>query len=230
MAQARRRRPAKANPKRGSGQRNIGPMFAAFKRGFVVFATGSLAGVLATLFWQGYHSEDQGDLGSGLKDMIEQSRVLAKRRAEQVVVPEMELVDKAPRVKPQYDFYTVLPEIEEVMPKDTPPAQPPVSAAKVADKAKKPPTEPTPPKPLAPGGAYMLQVASYGQKADAERLKAKLALAGLSARVQNVTIENKNYYRVRIGPYSDYGSMTSDDYKLSQMGFKAMRLRLSQAG
>jgi len=83
---------------------------------------------------------------------------------------------------------------------------------------------------LPPGSAYMLQVASYGQRADAERLKAKLALSGMRASIQKVSIESKNYFRVRIGPYLDYGSMTSDDYKLSQLGFKAMRLRISRAG
>lgn len=76
----------------------------------------------------------------------------------------------------------------------------------------------------------MLQVASYGQQVDAERLKAKLALSGMRASIQRVSIENKTYFRVRIGPYSDYGTMTSDDYKLAKLGFKAMRLRLSRAG
>ena len=83
---------------------------------------------------------------------------------------------------------------------------------------------------LPPGSAYMLQVVSYGQQADAERLKAKLAQEGMRASIQKVSIENKDYFRVRIGPYSDYGTMTSDDYKLSKLGFKAMRLRISRAG
>lgn len=232
MAQARRTKKAKTNPKRGSGQSNAGPVFAAFRRGFAVFASGVLVGVLAILLWQGYQSEDTADLGSGLKDMIEQSRLQAQRRAEEVVPPEVVLVDKAPRIKAQYDFYTVLPEIEEVMPSGAD-APPPVSSVKVAqtpkakDKAQAPEQAA---EPISPDSTFMLQVASYGAQADAERLKAKLALGGLRASVQHVTIDRKNYYRVRIGPYVDYGSMTSDDYKLSQMGFKAMRLRLSKAG
>lgn len=232
MAQARRKK-AKTNPKRGSRSSYAGPIFAAFRRGFSVFTTGALAGVLATLLWQGYHSEDQGDLGSGLKDMIRQSKLQAQRRAEQIVPPEVVLVDKAPRVKPQYDFYTVLPEIEEVMPSDASLLAPPVSAVKVTKKPKVKDKAAAPvqtPKPVNSGSTFMLQVASYGAKAEAERLKAKLALGGMRASVQHVTIDQKNFYRVRIGPYADYGSMTSDDYKLSQMGFKAMRLRLSKAG
>jgi cell division protein FtsN len=232
MAQARRTKKAKTNPKRGSGRSNAGPIFTAFRRGFGVFASGALVGVLATLFWQGYHSEDTGDLGSGLKDMIAQSRIQAQRRAEEVVPPEVVLIDKAPRVKAQYDFYTVLPEIEEVMPSGAE-APPPVTAVKVSKNSKaenKVKAAEQKPQLVSPGTTFMLQVASYGAQADAERLKAKLALGGLRASVQHVTIDRKNYYRVRIGPYVDYGSMTSDDYKLSQMGFKAMRLRLSKAG
>jgi cell division protein FtsN len=247
MAQARRTKKAKAkaNPKRGNG-RDIKPAVAVFRQGLGFFVMGAFTGILAILFWQGYNSEEQGDMGSGLKAMINQSRVQAEKRAAETIPPEPVLVDKAPRIKPKYDFYTVLPEIEEVLPKDTSDLPPPVvavttrsestSASKskprssVNSSAPEPKTPPINHRPLPPGSAYMLQVASYAQKADAERLKAKLALGGMRASVQKVSIEKKVYFRVRIGPYSDYGTMTSDDYKLSKMGFKAMRLRLSKAG
>lgn len=232
MAQARRKKPARISPKKGARRNNIKPLLSALKRGFGLFISGALTGVLVMLFWQGYQSDSQADLGSGLREMIEQSRIQAKQRAEATVPPVPILVDNAPRVKPEYDFYTVLPEIEEVLPSDAPPAQVPnVSTAKVKNKPK-PKTVKTkkPPKPLKAGSAYMLQVASYGHRKDAQRLKAKLALGGLRASIQKVAIEKKNYFRVRIGPYKDYGSMTSDDYKLSKMGFKALRLKLSQAG
>lgn len=230
MAQARRKK-AKASPKRGIG-RNLKPTISAFKTGLGFFITGAFTGVLAILFWQGYQSDAQGDMGSGLKAMISQSKQQAEIRAAESVPPEPVLVDKAPRIKPQYDFYTVLPEIEEVLPKEAaPPPPPPVASVKTKPASKsrtKPATRDI--RTLPPGSAYMLQVVSYGQQADAERLKAKLALGGMRASIQKVSIENKDYFRVRIGPYSDYGTMTSDDYKLSKLGFKAMRLRVSRAG
>jgi len=236
MAQARRTKKtrAKANPKRAS-KGNLKPALTAFKNGLGFFIAGALTGVLSILFWQGYQSDTEGDMGSGLKAMITQSREQAAIRAAESVPPEPVLVDNAPRIKPQYDFYTVLPEIEEVLPKDTPELPPVVSVkTKTAVKSKATP-KPTSASAknaskLPSGSAYMLQVASYGQLVDAERLKAKLALNGMRASIQKVSIESKNYFRVRIGPYSDYGSMTSDDYKLSQLGFKAMRLRISRAG
>jgi cell division protein FtsN len=240
MAQARRtkKEKAKANPRRGSGG-DTNPAAVVFRQGLGFFVTGAFTGILAILFWQGYNSEEQGDMGSGLKAMIKQSKVQAEKRAAEIIPPEPVLVDKA-------DFYTVLPEIEQVLPKDTPDLPPPVVAvttrsestsasksrprASVNSSAPEPKTPPISYRPLPPGSVYMLQVASYAQKADAERLKAKLALGGMRASIQKVSIEKKVYFRVRIGPYSDYGTMTSDDYKLSNMGFKAMRLRLSKAG
>lgn len=239
MAQARRKKQAKINPKRGAGKSQIGPVFAALRRGFGLLATGALMGVLGTLMWQGYHSDNQGDMGSGLKEiMLQKQQKAAKRAADQAQSAPI-LIDKTPRAKAQYDFYTVLPEIEEVMPKDAtePLIVPQVASVKVdkKDKTSKkvveaPPKAKTNPKALKPGSSFMLQVASYGNKKVADNLKAKLALGGLRANIQKVSIEGKNYFRVRIGPYSDYGSMTADDYKLSKMGFKAMRLRLSKAG
>lgn len=123
----------------------------------------------------------------------------------------------------------MLPEFEEVLPKDAPAEVTSIAVAKSENKSKVK-AKPVVDNALKPGGSYVLQVASYGQRADAEKLKAKLALGGLRSHVQEVSIESKKYYRVRVGPYSDYGSMTSDDYKLSRMGFKALRLKISKAG
>jgi cell division protein FtsN len=234
VAQARRTKKAKASPRRGSG-RTLKNTAAAFKHGLGFFVSGALTGVLSLLFWQGYHSNQQGDMGSGFRVMMDQSRMQAEKRAAQSVAPEPVLIDKAPRQKQKYDFYTVLPEIEEVMPKDASDSPPPVSTIKTIAKseATKSPPRAKPrqvSKALAPGSSFVLQVVSYGQRADAERLKARLALGGMQANVQKVSIDKKNFYRVRLGPYSDYGSMTADDYKLSSMGFKAMRLRISKAG
>lgn len=228
MAQARRRKPAKTSPKKRRGQ-GAKAAFSFFKQGFSFFATGVFAGVLGVLFWQGYQSDSQGDLGSGLREMVEQSRQQEQIQAARKVAPKPVLVDKAPRAKTPYEFYTVLPEFEEVLPKDAVVEVTSV-AVKKPENMRKTKAKPVADKTLKPGGSFVLQVASYGRRADAEKLKAKLALGGLRSHVQEVSIESKKYYRVRVGPYSDYGSMTADDYKLSRMGFKALRLKVSKAG
>ena len=52
-------------------------------------------------------------------------------------------------------------------------------------------------------GAYVLQVGSYRNQPDAERLREKLGKLGVEAGVQHVTIDTDEWYRVRIGPISD---------------------------
>jgi cell division protein FtsN len=218
VVQARRKKPAKSARKttKRSGGFGIASQCLSF-----LFA-GILIGVLSTLFWQGYRTSHQGDIGSGLKDLVDKSRLNAEKQ-QAVRVPTEPIVVDAPRKQANYDFYTVLPAIEEVLPKDSEPT-PKVVVTDVS-----PSTEPETANTaqLPAGTAYYLQVASYQNPKEADRLKAELALSGLRPVIQNVSIDNKQYYRVRIGPYSDYGSMTADDYQLSQMGFKALRLRVS---
>jgi cell division protein FtsN len=62
--------------------------------------------------------------------------------------------------------------------------------------------------PVAPisttGKGFVVQVGSFKRGADAERLKAELALLGISSRVEVATVPSgETYHRVRTGPYAD---------------------------
>jgi cell division protein FtsN len=48
-----------------------------------------------------------------------------------------------------------------------------------------------------------LQVGSYKNFVDADRVRAKLALQGVDAKVQKVSIDNDTWHRIRIGPISN---------------------------
>lgn len=86
--------------------------------------------------------------------------------------------------KPQYDFYHVLPEMEVVIPE-----------SEIRQRTQR--REQNQPKL----GPYVLQVGSFRQPEDAERIKAQLALLGLVARVQSVNVDGDTWHRVRVGPY-----------------------------
>lgn len=67
------------------------------------------------------------------------------------------------------------------------------------------PRDDRPPPPKAPAAAaedlYLIQVASYRSVSDAEKEKANLALLGVEARIEKVTVDDKDtYFRVRVGP------------------------------
>ena len=60
-------------------------------------------------------------------------------------------------------------------------------------------------------GTYLLQVGSFRQTEDAEKLKARLALIGIVARIQTVKVNEATWNRVRIGPVS--GARKADDLR-----------------
>ena len=66
---------------------------------------------------------------------------------------------------------------------------------------------------------FFLQVGSFQKAADADNLKAKLALTGLDAMVQQVNIPEKGtMHRVRVGPFRDTDEMNRARALLSQSG------------
>src|SRR3954466_6539488 len=89
--------------------------------------------------------------------------------------------------KPRFDFYRILPGQEE-----------PVTERQVREAARQ----------AERSGAgvketYLLQAGSFQNPADADNLKAKLALLGLEANVEPTNLAEKGmWYRVRVGPYS----------------------------
>ena len=47
-----------------------------------------------------------------------------------------------------------------------------------------------------------LQAGSFSTAGDADNQKAKLAFMGIEANIQQVMVQDKTYYRVRVGPYT----------------------------
>ena len=112
--------------------------------------------------------------------------------------------------KPRYDFFTVLPEMEVVVPEQ---------------ELKKDSAQPTTTPPPANAEKYLLQVGSFKQSNDAEQMKARLALLGMSARVQTVNVDGTTWHRVRIGPVT--GAREADEFRqrLSNNGIESLVMR-----
>ena len=123
--------------------------------------------------------------------------------------------------KPKFDFYTILPETETVLPEKTP-------AKTKAKPEARPETAKVAPEP---GVSYMLQAASFATFPEADQLKARLALSGLGAQIQKVSIEGRgDYYRVRLGPFSKIEELDSATQQLQQIGLKPIRLKVKKEG
>lgn len=129
--------------------------------------------------------------------------------------------------KPTFDFYSVLPEKEVVIPDADLAAKAKQEAQQQQTATNNPaPSEQTATKPAAATAAgYLLQVGSFPNGADADAMKAKLALQGFSANVQPVTINGQTWNRVRLGPFASAIELESAKQRLSSAGIHAIALK-----
>jgi cell division protein FtsN len=84
-----------------------------------------------------------------------------------------------------YAFYDMLPKFEVVVPEKEKDVRPDSRAV-----------------PETRRGTYVLQAGSYKNFADADRVRAQLALQGVESKVQKVSVDNDTWHRIRIGPIS----------------------------
>jgi cell division protein FtsN len=75
------------------------------------------------------------------------------------------------------------------------------------------------------GARYILQAGAFGAAGDAEATKAKIAMLGLSARVESAQINGKTVYRVRMGPYGTASELAEAKQKLASSGLPAMAVK-----
>ena len=118
--------------------------------------------------------------------------------------------------KPHYDFFTVLPEMKIDVPEQNPDQNSGQdSGQKTVQEADA----------KAGTDTYLLQVGSFRQAGDAEKLKARLALIGIVAKLQTVTVNEATWHRVRIGPVN--GARKADELrnKLADNGIDSLVMK-----
>ncbi|MHB1360582.1 MAG: SPOR domain-containing protein [Rhodocyclaceae bacterium] len=90
---------------------------------------------------------------------------------------------------------------------------------------------PTPPPPAAAAAArqgLFLQVGAFQKAADAENLKARIAMLGFEANILEVDVPDKGVmHRVRTGPYANADEMNRVRNQLSQNGIPATVVRVN---
>lgn len=142
-----------------------------------------------------------------------------KSTRSDVVRPHLSSVEREPAAatdKPRFDFSKILPGTEErkSAPKDESAVRPgdkPAPAAETTAAAKAEPAEKS--------GKYFLQAGAYQNAADAEDQRAQLALMGVEAVLQTVTVPEKGTLnRVRLGPYATADEMNQVKAQLLKQG------------
>ncbi len=122
----------------------------------------------------------------------------------------------------QFDFYTILPEIHsksERALRKTPPSPQHVRPAPTASPRSQGATA------RVIGGRFILQAASFPDVVGASRLRAELALRGLTSYIEKVSITGRGaFYRVRLGPLHK-DALGHDRKILAQLGLTPILLR-----
>jgi len=70
-----------------------------------------------------------------------------------------------------------------------------------------------------------LQAGSFLSASDADNQKARLALMGAEARIQQVMLQDKVWYRVRLGPYHKMDEVNHMRADLAKQGIDANVVR-----
>ncbi|WP_071873181.1 SPOR domain-containing protein [Atopomonas hussainii] len=126
--------------------------------------------------------------------------------------------------KPKYDFYTLLPESEVVVP---PGAQPKAEAKKPTETAptdgeKTADSEVAKPAKVA---QFYLQAGAFRSDAAADKLRAQLLLLGEDVHVESGKVREETWYRVLAGPYKNETELKQAKQELSAAGFSNLQLQ-----
>jgi cell division protein FtsN len=109
--------------------------------------------------------------------------------------------------KPRFDFYKILPGIEE------------------------PVTENDLKQSQSNGNKdqYYLQAGAFQSEAEADNLKAKLALMGVEASIQTATLPDKGvWHRVRVGPFTNVDELNKARTTLAQNGIQSSLVKVRE--
>lgn len=141
-----------------------------------------------------------------LKEPVER---VTKNAAQAIQKPD---TNQAYKAKTRFEFYSLLPEMEVVVPEGEVAIRSSLKAPRANNK--------TP-------ARFVLQAGAFRSLADADRLRASLALAGMEASIQTVSVDGKEtWHRVRLGPYTDIDAMNAIRTRLRRASIDAMVLRI----
>jgi len=111
----------------------------------------------------------------------------------------------------EYGFYEMLPNFEVVVPEE--------------DRDVRPDRTPA---PIEVPGIYVLQAGSFSTFAEADKVKARLALLGVSSQIQKITVDERQYHRVRIGPIRQLAELNRVRQRLRTAKIDVLVIRVGE--
>jgi cell division protein FtsN len=142
---------------------------------------------------------------TGFNQQSPQQVIPTKPDAAKTEAPKQEKKPEPGPVLPQFDFYTILPEKEVIVPDyeiNTRAREERVGQAKTA--------------------SYILQAGSFKDFKDADGLRAKLALMGIESKVEKAKVGTVVWNRVKLGPYTQMTSVSTIRARLRENGIDVL--------
>jgi cell division protein FtsN len=141
-----------------------------------------------------------------------------KKADEKVQAGATDIVVKPDETKTvtKFDFYTLLPEREVIVPNER-------EAIKSVEKPK-----PVAGQEQAAPEQLFLQVGSFRSAQEAERRRAQIKTLGLEAKVEEVIANSDTWYRVQAGPFVSREQLSKARDQLSAAGIESLLLRQKQ--
>jgi cell division protein FtsN len=174
-------------------------------------------------------------------------RVRADAKAAKIAEANKTPPSPTAPIKPKYDFYTLLPESEVIVPNEAVPEKTPspvvaptvpvspeqaakidTARAQAALSGLTPPPPPPVAKP-APVTTFFLQAGSFRKQADADKVRAQIILLGQASTVESGTVKDETWYRVLVGPFSNREQLTTAQKQLAGGGFSNLLLQQRQS-
>ena len=132
---------------------------------------------------------------------------LNKNNSESSITKHEEQKSATPS-KRKFDFYTLLPELEVVVDKNS---QRPANNGNSTS---------------LPPGEYVLQVGSFKSHEEADSLKAQLALIGVETNIETVKVNTISWHRVRVGPDKNINHLQSIQQRLRSKNMDTILLKV----
>jgi cell division protein FtsN len=116
--------------------------------------------------------------------------------------------------RPRYDFYTLLPESEVIVPQTAVPEVIPPPAATEPEARPQPTTR------------FFLQAGSFRQRSEADRVRAQIIMLGLDVQLESAKLSGgETWYRVQVGPFQDRKALNDAQQTLAGNGFDNLLLQ-----
>jgi cell division protein FtsN len=116
----------------------------------------------------------------------------------------------ATQASEKYDFYQMLPNFEVVVPEKEKDVKRDLPATAKIERP----------------GVYVLQIGSYRNEVDADRVRDQLAKEGVDAKVQRVAVDADVWHRVRIGPITKLDELNKLRKQLQSSDIDAIVIRV----